>query len=86
MARTADPDALKAYAKQVFDAPGRSHDLDHDLSRDRLGLYRALSDDAPRTSADLAAQTGLNERWLREWLAQQGAAGILDFAGTAASR
>src|SRR5262249_60831327 len=34
-----------------------------------------------RTSADLAAQTGLNERWVREWLAQQGASGILEYRG-----
>jgi len=45
---------------------------------DRLGFYRALAE-APATSAELAARTGLDERWLREWLRQQGAAGLLGF-------
>ncbi len=42
---------------------------------DRLGLYRAMSDATPVTSVDLAAKTGLAERYLREWLHNQAAAG-----------
>lgn len=42
---------------------------------DRLGLYRALGDGEPTTSADLAADTGTNERLVREWLAAQVAGG-----------
>ncbi len=34
----------------------------------RAGLFDALADGAPRTSAALAADTGLNERYVREWL------------------
>ena len=33
------------------------------------------------SSAELAARTGLHERWLREWLQQQGAAGLLEYRG-----
>src|SRR5512134_1010094 len=44
---------------------------------DRLGLYRALAEDGPATSAELAARTGTHERYIREWLEQQTVAGIL---------
>ena len=45
---------------------------------DRLGLYRALADsDAPLSTADLAARTGLQERWVREWAYNQGAAQVV---------
>jgi 2-polyprenyl-3-methyl-5-hydroxy-6-metoxy-1,4-benzoquinol methylase len=45
---------------------------------DRLGLYAALADAGPATSADLAEKTSLDERWVREWLQQQAAAGLLE--------
>lgn len=45
---------------------------------DRLGLYKALAGAGPVTADDLAARSGLNERWLREWLRGQAAAGLLD--------
>jgi 2-polyprenyl-3-methyl-5-hydroxy-6-metoxy-1,4-benzoquinol methylase len=48
---------------------------------DRLGLYRALAQLDSATSAELAAHTGLSERWLREWLHQQGAAQLLEYRG-----
>jgi SAM-dependent methyltransferase len=45
---------------------------------DRLGLYRALADAGePRTTAELATAAGLQERWVREWAYNQGAAGLL---------
>ena len=47
---------------------------------DALSLYAAMRDAGPLTSDDLAARTGLQERWLREWLRQQAAAGIIDYA------
>ena len=48
---------------------------------DRLGLYRALQDTGAVTSDGLAENTGLSERWLREWLRGQGAAGLLEYMG-----
>jgi 2-polyprenyl-3-methyl-5-hydroxy-6-metoxy-1,4-benzoquinol methylase len=51
---------------------------------DRLGLYRALAAaPEPMTTRDLAAATGLVERWVREWAYNQAAAGLLvaDLAG-----
>jgi SAM-dependent methyltransferase len=44
---------------------------------DRLGLYRALTEGGPATSAELASRTGTHERYIREWLEQQTVAGIL---------
>jgi 2-polyprenyl-3-methyl-5-hydroxy-6-metoxy-1,4-benzoquinol methylase len=48
---------------------------------DRLGLYRALSEAGPSTSAELAASAGLHERWVREWLHGQASAGLVQYAG-----
>lgn len=45
---------------------------------DRLGLYRALAEQGPATSAELAARTGTHERYVREWLEQQAASGLLE--------
>jgi len=45
---------------------------------DRLGLYRALVEGGPATSAELASRTGTHERYIREWLEQQTVAGILE--------
>ncbi|HET6794794.1 MAG TPA: class I SAM-dependent methyltransferase, partial [Acidimicrobiales bacterium] len=45
---------------------------------DRLGLYRAMAGAGPLTTSDLAAATGLHERWLLEWLRSQAAAGLID--------
>lgn len=43
---------------------------------DRLGLYTALRG-GPATPAELAGRTGMHERYAREWLEQQAAAGIV---------
>jgi 2-polyprenyl-3-methyl-5-hydroxy-6-metoxy-1,4-benzoquinol methylase len=49
---------------------------------DRLGLYRAMASAArPLTSKELADATGLNERWVREWLQNQAAAKLLGYCG-----
>ncbi len=44
---------------------------------DRMGFYRALADGNARSSQQLADELSLDERWVREWLHQQAAAGIL---------
>ncbi|MGA2411222.1 MAG: class I SAM-dependent methyltransferase [Candidatus Binataceae bacterium] len=45
---------------------------------DKLGIFKALAS-APATCAELAARTGLNERYLREWLGAMTAAGYIDY-------
>ena len=51
---------------------------------DRLGLYEALRDGSAVTSSELAATTGIAERYAREWLEQQAAIGYLTVDDTAA--
>jgi SAM-dependent methyltransferase len=46
---------------------------------DRLGLYRALAQHGPLTSAELAEKTETHERYVREWLANQAASGYLEY-------
>jgi 2-polyprenyl-3-methyl-5-hydroxy-6-metoxy-1,4-benzoquinol methylase len=75
-----DAEKLKEYAKSLFGALGGAMTSAMVYLGDRLGLYRALAAGAA-TSAELAARTGLDERWLREWLHQQGAAGLLEHRG-----
>jgi 2-polyprenyl-3-methyl-5-hydroxy-6-metoxy-1,4-benzoquinol methylase len=48
---------------------------------DALGLYDAMSGRESVDAAGLAEITGLNERWLLEWLRGQGAAGIINHVG-----
>ncbi|HEY8447221.1 MAG TPA: class I SAM-dependent methyltransferase [Thermomicrobiales bacterium] len=46
---------------------------------DRLGLYRAMVGAGPLTATDLARRTQTAERYVREWLAAQAAAGYVDY-------
>jgi 2-polyprenyl-3-methyl-5-hydroxy-6-metoxy-1,4-benzoquinol methylase len=46
---------------------------------DRLGLYTELARSGPSTPAELAAATDCDERYLREWLSAQAAAGYAIF-------
>jgi 2-polyprenyl-3-methyl-5-hydroxy-6-metoxy-1,4-benzoquinol methylase len=46
---------------------------------DELGLFKELAEGGPATSTELAARTGLNERYLREWIYGSSAAGYLEF-------
>jgi 2-polyprenyl-3-methyl-5-hydroxy-6-metoxy-1,4-benzoquinol methylase len=48
---------------------------------ERMGLFKAMFGAGPLTSEELARKTGLNERWVREWLYQQAAASIIDYKG-----
>ena len=50
---------------------------------DRLGLYRALAEHGPLSSAELAERTGTAERYVREWLNAQAASGWVDYDAAA---
>ena len=47
----------------------------------RLGLYTAVHSHGQTTPAQLAARTGIAQRYAKEWLEQQAAAGFLDVDG-----
>lgn len=49
------------------------------LLGDRLGIYQALANSGPLTSEQLAEEMGLDERYLREWLAAQAASGYINY-------
>ena len=46
---------------------------------DRLGLYAALAGAGPLTSAEVAERSGCAERYVREWLNSQVAAGYIEY-------
>jgi 2-polyprenyl-3-methyl-5-hydroxy-6-metoxy-1,4-benzoquinol methylase len=49
------------------------------LTGEQLGLYKALAAAGKATPQDLAAKTGIKERYLREWLAGQAASGWIEY-------
>jgi SAM-dependent methyltransferase len=49
------------------------------LLGDRLGIYRSLAKSGRLTSRGLADETGLDERYLREWLSNQAASGYVEY-------
>jgi SAM-dependent methyltransferase len=46
---------------------------------DRLGIFKSLADSGAVTSVELATKTGLNERYLREWLGAMTAAKYINY-------
>lgn len=52
---------------------------------DRLGLWRTLASAGSATSAEIADRSGLAERYVREWLAAQAAAGYVTYDGATGS-
>ena len=74
-----DPDELKRYSFSVWSfKQGEMVSLMIHIG-DRLGLYVALDGAGPLTAAELADRTGLQERWLLEWLRGQAAARLLNY-------
>ena len=49
------------------------------LVGDRLGLYKAMAEAGPMTAQQLAKTTGTVERYVREWLSAQAAAGYAEY-------
>ena len=52
------------------------------VTGDKLGLFRALRDHGPTTSADLAKRTNTHERYVREWLSAMAAGGYVSYEST----
>jgi SAM-dependent methyltransferase len=73
-----DPERLAAFALKVWlYKQGEVVSLMVHLG-DRLGLYGAMRGRGSMRASDLAACTGLQERWLLEWLRSQAAAKLID--------
>jgi SAM-dependent methyltransferase len=46
---------------------------------DKLGLYRAMADGEPVSAEELAARSGTDPRYVREWLSNQAAGGYVTY-------
>ena len=74
-----DPAKVEQFAHQVIGDMGAAMSAVLIRIGDRLGLYRALADGSPVTSVELAEKTRLAERYVREWLHNQAAAGWVTY-------
>ena len=77
-----DPERLKRYSFLLFGQLEGAVTSAMVHLGDRLGLYRAMADAGEHLSTtELAARTGLEERWVREWAYNQAAARLIEVVG-----
>lgn len=74
-----DPGKLDQFMGKMLGELGAAINAALVLTGDRLGLYKAMAGAGPLTTAALAAKTGCDERYLREWLSAQAAGGIVTY-------
>lgn len=74
-----DENKLQSLVGQVLQDLGGAFSVPLVQIGESLGLYEALDKMGPCSSSDLAASTGLNERYLREWLCAMAASNYIDF-------
>ncbi|MBV8847652.1 MAG: methyltransferase domain-containing protein, partial [Bryobacterales bacterium] len=74
-----DEAKLNAFMEKALDDMGAAAHAVLILLGDRLGIYKAMADSRPVTPAQLAERTGLNERYLREWLNANAAGGYVTY-------
>ena len=79
-----DTDKLNAFMGKMLVDVGAAIGASLMLIGDKLGLYKALARGGPMTSAELANATSTTERYVREWLAAQAAAGYVDYDSSSA--
>jgi hypothetical protein len=73
-----DSKKVEALAFRIVNDSGGAYTLALAYIGDRLGLFKAMSGAGPLTSTELARKTGLNERYVREWLKSMVASEYLD--------
>jgi SAM-dependent methyltransferase len=78
-----NPEKLNALVGKLLGDLGASLTGALIVLGDNLGLYKAMADGAPRTAKDIAKKTKLKERNVREWLAANAAAGLVDYDASA---
>ena len=76
---TAPTHSSEALVERLFGAANAAFDIYTVYLGERLGLYRALAANGPLDAPGLAATACMDERYVREWLEQQAATGILEF-------
>ena len=75
---TLDMNKLNAFIGQFVTDLGAAVHTGMVVIGEKLGLYKALAE-SPMSSAQLAAKTQTDERYLREWLASQAAGGYITY-------
>lgn len=73
-----DMDQLNAFVGRFVGDLGAAVHAGMVVIGEKLGLYKALAA-RPMTSAELAAQTSTDERYVREWLSSQAAGGYVTY-------
>ncbi|QAZ39870.1 SAM-dependent methyltransferase [Methylibium sp. Pch-M] len=73
-----DVDKLNAFMGRFVVDIGAALHAGTVVLGDQLGLYKALAD-GPMSPADLASRTQTDERYVREWLSAQAAAGYVEY-------
>ncbi len=74
-----DPSKMEAFLGKMVNEMGAAAGGALVMLGDRLGIYRSLADAGPTDAAGLAAKTGLDRRYLQEWLSAQAASGYVSF-------
>jgi SAM-dependent methyltransferase len=82
---TAVLDRTNALAERLFGAALGALELYSVYLGAELGLYRALDEQGPLTTGELAEHAGIDARYAREWLEQQAVAGLIDVEDTGAA-
>lgn len=70
---------LNTFVQQVFTDLAASAGASMVILGNKLGLYRAMAGAGPLAPADLADRAGCAERYVREWLNSQAAAGYVEY-------
>jgi predicted O-methyltransferase YrrM len=78
---TATAEQVEELAGRIFGAGLGAVELFTVHLGKELGLYEALEEGGPQTTAELAKRTGLAERYVREWLQSQAASGFVTLDG-----
>ncbi|HEY0172000.1 MAG TPA: class I SAM-dependent methyltransferase [Pyrinomonadaceae bacterium] len=74
-----NPEKLEAFLGKVVTDFGAALSSSLVYVGQRLGLYKALAEGGAATPSELAARTGTQERYVREWLVNQTAGGYVEY-------
>jgi SAM-dependent methyltransferase len=77
-----DEAAVQEFAMKAMGDIGAALTASLVVLGDKLGLYRAMKAAGPVTAGELAGRTGTTERYVREWLNGQAAAGYVEYDAT----
>lgn len=73
-----DEARLEAFMGRLVTDMGAAMSAPLVLLGDQLGLYRAMADGQPLTSAEVAERADVRERYVREWLSNMAAGGYVE--------